>query len=102
MKKYMTEKYDTFNTKGCPNELIFGDFIDPPIPSEYYNLLNNDDYDGNNIPGTPVDDSLLNNKGVEDAGMKNDDGIKYEIIIIDDDDSLDSEIEPLQKEKLEI
>ena len=58
----MIEQYDTFNTKGCPNELIFGEFNDQPIPSNYYNFLNyNDDID-NNIPGTPVDNSLLENE----------------------------------------
>ena len=59
----MIERYGAFNTKGCPDELIFGDFNDQPIPSNYYNLLNDDDdndYDyGNNIPGNPVGDSLL-------------------------------------------
>ena len=58
----MIEQYDTFNTKGCPNELIFGEFNDQPIPSNYYNFLNyNDDID-NNIPVTPVDNSLLENE----------------------------------------
>ena len=27
-------RYDTFNTKGCPDELIFGNFNDQPIPSD--------------------------------------------------------------------
>ena len=61
MTKDAIEIYGTFNTKRCPDELIFDDFIDQPIPSNYYNLLN-DDYDnGNNVPGTPVDDDLLDN-----------------------------------------
>ena len=53
------EKYDNFNTKGCPDYLILGDFNDQPIPSDYYNSLNNDDENGNNVPSTPVDDALL-------------------------------------------
>ena len=38
--------------------LIFGNFIDQPIPPDYYNFLNDDDDDGNNIPGTCIDDVL--------------------------------------------
>ena len=61
MTKDAIEIYETFNTKQCPDELIFDDFNDQPIPTNYYNLLN-DDYDnGNNVPGTPVDDDLLDN-----------------------------------------
>ena len=55
------EYYDTFNTKGCPYELIFGDFNDQSIPSDYYNLLNDDNDDGNNIPVNLFDDVLLDN-----------------------------------------
>ena len=50
------ELYDTFNTKGCPEDLIFGDFNDQPIPSTYYELINN--YDDN---GIKMDDSLMEN-----------------------------------------
>ena len=50
----MIERYYTFNTKRCPEELIFGDFNDQPIPSNYHNFLNDDNDNGNNIPGTPV------------------------------------------------
>ena len=64
MNEDVIEKYDTFNTKGFPNELIFGNFNDQPIPSDYYNFLNDydDDDDGNNFPGTPVVDALPENK----------------------------------------
>ena len=55
----MIELYDTFNTKGCPDELIFGDFNDQPISSDYYNFLNDDNDDGNIIPGTPIGDALI-------------------------------------------
>ena len=61
MTKYVIERYDTFNSKGCPDELIYGEFNDQPIPSNYYNFLNDDDDDGNNIPGTPVGDVLPDN-----------------------------------------
>ena len=54
----MIEYYDTFNTKVCPYKLIFGDFNDQPIPSNYYDFLNDEDDDGNNIPVTTVDDAL--------------------------------------------
>ena len=64
MNKDLIGIYDTFNTKGCTDELIFGNFIDEPIPSEYYNSLNDEDDDSNNIPGTTADDALLDNKGV--------------------------------------
>ena len=60
--KDIIERYETFNTKGRPDELIFGYFKDQPIPSNCYNILNdNNDY-GNNIIGTPVDDALLYNR----------------------------------------
>ena len=92
----MIELYDTFNTTGCPDELIFVDFSDQPITSKSYNFLNDDNDDGNNIPGTPVDDALPYTKGVEYAVMTNDEDINDEIIIIDEDDSLASNIYPLQ------
>ena len=67
----MIELYDTFNTKGWPDEIIFGDFNDQPIPSDYYNLLKNDNNDGNNVPGTPFYNALSENEGVEDTVVKN-------------------------------
>ena len=53
------ECYDTFNTKGCSDELIFFDFHDQPIPFNYYGFLNDYDDDDSNIPSTHVDDVLL-------------------------------------------
>ena len=53
------EQYDTFNTKGCPEDLIFGDFNDQPIPSTYSDLTNYYDDDG-----TQIDASLTYNQGV--------------------------------------
>ena len=88
----MIERYGTFNTKGCPDEIIFGDFNDQPITSNYYNLLNYDDV--NNVPGTPVDDALSDKEGLEYSVNQNDEYINYKIIIIDDDESLASDIDP--------
>ena len=75
------EQYDAFNTKGCPEDLIFGDFNDQPIPSTYYDLTN--DYDND---GTQIDAYLTDNKGVEDAVVPNDEK--------KDEDSLASDIDP--------
>ena len=101
MTKDVIERYDTFSTKGCPYEIIFGDFNDQPISSDYYNFLNDGGDYGNNFPGTPVDDALPDNEGVEDAVAPNDEYINYEIIIYDDE-SFVSDISPLQNEILEI
>ena len=91
----MIELYDTFSTQRCLYELIFGDFNDQPIPSKYYNLLNNDNDYGNNIPGITVDNYLLYNEVMEDAFMPDNEDIKYEIII-DGEYSLASVIDPLK------
>ena len=40
------ERYNTFNTKGCPEDLIFGNFNDQPIPSTYSDVTNDYDDDG--------------------------------------------------------
>ena len=96
MTKDVIEYYDTFNTIWCPDELIFGDFNDKTIPSEYYNFLNDDNGDANNITGTPVENVLLENKWVEDAAVPNEDDINDEITI-EDNDSLASYIYSLQK-----
>ena len=64
MTEDVIKLYDNFNTKVCPDEIIFGDFNYQSIPSEYYNILNDYDDDGNNIPGAPIDNTLLHNKGV--------------------------------------
>ena len=55
------EQYDTFNTKGCPEDLIFGEFNDQPIPYTYFDITN--DYDNN---GTQINAALTENEGVED------------------------------------
>ena len=98
----MIERYDTFNTKGCPDELIFGDFNDQPIPSDNYNLIKDENDNSNNVSGPPVDDALPENKVLEYIVVPNDKDIVYEIIIIDDDDCLALDIEPYQNEVLEI
>ena len=59
MTEDLIERYDTLNTKGYPDKLIFGNFNDQPIPSNYYNFLNDDNEDGNNIYGNPIDDDPL-------------------------------------------
>ena len=49
MTEDVIECYDTFNTKGCPDKLIFAGFNGQRIPSGYYNFLNDDDdYNNNN------------------------------------------------------
>ena len=95
----MIKLYDTYNTKGFQDELIFGNFNDQPIPSDYYNLLNNDNNYGNNIPVTPVDDTLPDNEGVKYSDVQNDEDINDEIIF-DDDESHASYIDPLQKKNI--
>ena len=97
----MIQRYDTFFITVCRDEVSFGYFNDQIIPSNYYDFLNDANVDGNNITGATVDYALPNNKGVEYAVVQNDEDIEYEIII-DDYDSLDSIIEPLQNEILEI
>ena len=80
---------------------MVGEFNNKPIPPNYYNFLNNDDAKENNITGTPIEDILPDNKGVEYAVVPNHEDI-YNRIIIDDNDSLASSIYPLQNEILEI
>ena len=101
MTKDLIERYNKFNTKLCSDELIFGYFNDQPIPSNYYNFLDDGNDNGNNIPFSPIDGVLPYNEGVEDVVVPNDEVNNYEIII-DDDDSLASAIDPLQSEILEI
>ena len=67
--------------------IIFGDFNDQPIPYNYYNFLNDDDDDGNNIPRNPVEYALPQNEGVKDAVVPNDEDINDDIIM-DDNDSI--------------
>ena len=49
-------KPNNIQTNNC-----FGDFNYQPILSNYYNFLNDDDDDGDDIPGSPVFDSLPDN-----------------------------------------
>ena len=87
MSEDMIERYATFNTKGCPD--------DQPITPDYYDFLNDDDGNGKNIPGTPVDSVLLEKKVFEYSVVQNNEYIDEELII-DDADSLISSIDPLQ------
>ena len=95
MTKYVIERYAIFNTKGCPYDIISGNFNYQHIPSNYYNILNDDNDDGNNIPGNPVDDALLDKKGVKYAIAQNDEDTNDEIMI-NNNYSLVPEIDPLQ------
>ena len=101
MTQYVIECRDTFRTKGFPNELIFGDINDQTIPSKYYNLLNDNDNDGNKNPPTPVHDVLLYKEGVEYSVVPNDKYINDKIKT-DDYDNLASDIEPPQNKIMEI
>ena len=67
MTEDVIELYDTVNKKRCPEELIFGDFNDQPIPSTYSDLTN--DYDDD---GTQIDAAITDNEGVEYAVVPND------------------------------
>ena len=67
MTEDVIERYNTFNTKGCPGDLIFGDFNDQPIPSTYSDITN--DYYNY---GTQIDTSLTDNEEVEDSVIPND------------------------------
>ena len=84
-----------FQHKRCPDKLIFGGFNDEPIPSNYYIFPNDGNNYGNNITGTPIDDDLPENKGVEDAAVPNDEDMDNEIIIYGDE-ILSSDIDPFK------
>ena len=89
MTEDVIEQYNTFNTKGCPEDLIFGDSNDQPIPSTYSDLTN--DYDND---GTKIGAAITDNKGVEDAVVPNDEN--------NNEDSLASDIDPPPNNILEI
>ena len=91
MNEGVIERYDNFNTKGCPEDLIFGDFNNQPIPSTYSYFINYYDDDG-----TPIGATLEDNKGLEDAFMPNDKD-NNDKITTDNDDSLASDVEPPPK-----
>ena len=61
MPEDVIERYNTYNTKGCLYELLFGDFHDQPIPPEYYDFLNDNNDDDYIITGTPVHDLFTDN-----------------------------------------
>ena len=64
MTEDVIERYEIFNTKVCPYELVFGDFNYQQILPRYYNWLKDDNGDENDIPGNLVDDVLPDNKVV--------------------------------------
>ena len=59
MTEDVIEIYDTFNTKGCPEDLIFCDFNDQPIPSTYSDLTNDYDNDGTQIDAALTDKEVV-------------------------------------------
>ena len=71
------ERYNNFNTKSCPKELIFGEINNQTIPSIYSDFINYYDDDGNLI-----DSKLADNKGVEYAVVPNDKDTNDEITAI--------------------
>ena len=72
-----------FNTKSCPENLVFGYSNDQPIPSTNSDITNYYyDY------GNQIDSALADNKGLEYAVVTNDEN-NY-------DNSLDSDIDPPQ------
>ena len=81
MNEGVVERYDNFNTKGCPEDLIFGDFNNQPIPSTYSDFTNDYDKDGTQIVA-----ALTDNEGVEDSVVPNDEN--------NDDKILASDIDP--------
>ena len=91
IRKYFKNKWK------CGRHL--GDFNDKLVPSNYYSFLNDDDDDVNNIPGTPVDNSLPENEGGEYDVITYDEDINDEIII-DNDERLASDIDPHQNKIL--
>ena len=88
MVEDVIELYDNFDTKGCPEDLIFGRFNNQPIPSTYYDITN--DYDDK---GTPIYASLAENKEVENEVVPNDEN--------NNNDSLPSDIDPPPNEIME-
>ena len=66
MTEDVIERYGIFNTKGCPEDLIFGYFTNQPIPSTYSDLTNYYDYYSN-----PIDAALSDNAGLEDSVLSN-------------------------------
>ena len=92
MTEDVIKQYDSFSTKGCPGDLIFGDFNNQPIPYTYSDFINDyDDY------GTPIDAYLAENEGVEYAVMQNDEDTNDEITT-DNDDTLASDVDPPSKQ----
>ena len=81
MTEDVIERYDTFNTKGFTEDLIFGDFNDQHILFTYSDLTNDPEDDG-----TQIDADLTDNEGVEDAVVPNDEN--------NNEDSLDPDIDP--------
>ena len=67
MTEDVVERHDRVNAKICPEDHIFGDFNDQPIPSTYSDLTN--DYDDD---GTQINAALTDNKVVEYAVVPND------------------------------
>ena len=84
----LTPKYVQINSS-------LSNFNDQPVPSNYYNFLTDDNENSNNITVTTIDNFLPDNKELEDESVPNDDYIDDEIRF-GDDDSLASDIDPIQ------
>ena len=67
MTEDIIQRYNNFNTKGFPEDLIFVYFNNQPTPSIYSDLINDYDYDV-----TPIDSALADNKWVEDSVVSDD------------------------------
>ena len=68
-----------FNTKVCPEDLVFGDFNNQLTPFTYTGLINDYDDDGTPIGATPMDKEL-----VEDKVVTNDEDNNNKITTRDD------------------
>ena len=66
MNEDVIEQYEMFNTKGFPEDLIFGGFNNRPIPYTYSDIKN--DYDDD---GTQINAALTDNEEVEDSVVPN-------------------------------
>ena len=78
MTEDVIELYNTFNTKGCHEDLIFGNFNDQPIPSTYSDLTN--DYD-NDV--TQINAAITDNEEVEDTVVPNNENNDYDRLASD-------------------
>ena len=79
MTEDFIERYDNLNTKGCPEDLIFGDFNNQLIPCTYLDIKH--DYDDNRtqIDAALADKKLVGGEVVPNYENKNDDSLTSNI-----------------------